>query len=255
MTSTNSPYRLAHVRDQITEAFSHSIAADEVLASKGAPTKGTAAGELAIAVRELGNALAGLTEKVEFLLTEQARRDTVAEMNKPFYAGKEYREKQAELRRRVEALERQRPAEVQDTAAPATKAPTYHGLTEQELRQVAEEFKHNGTPVTHTFSLTERGNLQVNLAARPPDKVEVIVHQARTDVLGSGEYGTATVGVKVTLDGRQYGTYAPVSARNPYERVNDLLYTIERLCRQMRQGGYLNYELVEGMDPPLTELA
>ena len=239
MTSTNSPYRLAHVRDQITEAFSHSIAADEVLTSKGAPTKGTAAGELAIAVRELGNALAGLTEKVEFLLTQQARRDTVEEMNKPFYAGKEYREKQAELRRRVEALERQRPAEVQDTAAPETKAPTYHGLTEQELRQVAAELQQHG----------------VNLAARPPDKVEVIVHQASTDVLGSVEYGTATVGVKVTLDGRQYGAYIPVSARNPYERVNDLLYTIERLCRQMRQGGYLNYELVEGVDPQPTELA
>ena len=224
---TSNPYRLAHVRDQITEAFSHSLAADEVLTSKGAPTKGTAAGELAIAVRELGNALAGLTEKVEFLLTEQARRDTVAEMNKPFYAGKEYREKQAELRRRVEALERQRPAEVQDTAAPETKAPTYHGLTEQELRQVAAELQQHG----------------VNLAARPPDKVEVIVHPI------SIMHGTATVGVKVTLDGRRYGTYAPVSARNPFEQVNDLLYAIEWLCRQMRQGGYLNYELVEGLDP------
>ena len=223
MAATHSSYRLAHVRDQITEAFTHSIAADEVLTSKGAPTKGTAAGELAIAVRELGNALAGLTERVEFLLTQQARRDTVEEMNKPFYAGKEYRQQQADLRRRVEELEK---ASAPETKEPATFTPTLFGLTRQDI---------------------------VNRNARPPDKVEVIVRQA-TEIFGAVEHGTATVGVKLTLDGRQYGTYTPVSARNPYEQVNDLLYAIERLCRQMRQEGLDAYQLVEGTDPRSTEL-
>lgn len=234
MAATHGSYRLAHVRDQITEAFTHSIAADEVLTSKGAPAKGTAAGELAIAVRELGNALAGLTEKVEFLLTQQARRDTVEEMNKPFYAGKEYRQQQADLRRRVEELELQYHIQ-EGKADPQVKEPNG---TELDLRRLADTLRGKRYPQD----------------ARPPERIEVIVRSARANERGEIETGTATVGLKVTVNGKQYGTFTPISINQPFDRVNDLLYVVERLCRQMRQEGLDAYQLVEGTDPRSTEL-